>query len=238
MTINIMLIEGRESHIITGGKEASMFEIAQSFQLTFVTDMLAAVAFAVSGSLVASRKGLDIFGFMWLAFLTGVGGGTVRDVVLDVPVFWIVEPAHVVACLLTATLMFFVAPKVASRMQLVLWFDAIGLALVTVVGTVKGLDHGVAPLIAVVMGVVTATVGGILRDIVGNEKSIILRREIYVTAAVLGGSTYVGLSTLELGLTEAAIAAFLVTFIVRGLAMTYNWSLPSFYREPRGADDR
>lgn len=214
-----------------------MFEFAESFQLTFVTDMLAAVAFAVSGSLVASRKGLDILGFMWLAVLTGVGGGTVRDLVLDVPVFWIVEPAHVAACLLTAAIMFFVAPKVASRMRLVLWFDAIGLALVTVVGTVKGLDQGVAPLIAVVMGVVTATVGGILRDIVGNEKSVILRREIYVTAAVLGGSTFVALSALEIGRTEAAIVAFLVTVVVRGLAIIFNWSLPSFYREPRETDN-
>lgn len=83
-----------------------MLEIAASFHFTFVTDMLAAVSFAVSGSLVASRQGLDIVGFMWLAVLTGVGGGTVRDLLLDVPVFWIVQPAHVVACLLAASVMF------------------------------------------------------------------------------------------------------------------------------------
>ncbi len=214
-----------------------MLGIVENSQLTFVTDMLAAVAFAVSGSLVASRKGLDILGFMWLAILTGVGGGTVRDLVLDVPVFWVIEPAHVIACLFTATVMFFVAPIVESRYRLVLWFDALGLALVTVAGTVKGLDHGAGPLIAVVMGVVTASVGGIVRDIVGNEQSVILRREIYVTAAVLGASTYVVLSTLVLERTEAAISAFLLTFAVRGLAIIFNWSLPSFYREPRPHDN-
>lgn len=207
-----------------------VLEIAR---LTVVTDMLAAVAFAVSGALVASRKGLDILGFMWLAILTGVGGGTLRDLILDVPVFWVEEPAHILACLLTATIMFFVAPKVESRYRLVLWFDALGLALVTVVGTVKGLDYGTAPLIAIVMGVVTASVGGIIRDVIGNEQSIILRREIYVTAAVLGSATYVGLSALAFGRTEAAIAAFIVTFAMRGLAMTFNWTLPSYYREPR-----
>lgn len=214
-----------------------MLDIAESFQLIFVIDMLAAVAFAVSGSLVASRKGLDILGFMWLAILTGVGGGTVRDLVLDVPVFWVAEPAHIVACLFTAVVMYFVAPMVVSRYRLVLWFDALGLAFVTVVGTVKGLDHGAGPLIAVVMGVVTASVGGIVRDIVGNEQSIILRREIYVTAAVLGASTYVVLTSMVLARTEAAIIAFLVTFTVRSLAITFNWSMPSYYREPRPIDD-
>lgn len=212
-------------------------EFAGKFPLLFGADMLAAVAFAVTGALVASRKGLDMIGFMWLAILTGVGGGTLRDLVLDVPVFWVVEPAHVVACLLTAVVMFYVAPKVESRYRLVLWFDALGLAFVTVAGTVKGLDHGAGPLIAVVMGVVTASFGGIVRDVVGDEPSVILRREIYVLAALLGGSTYVILSYLALERFEAAICAFVVTFVVRGLAIVFGWSLPSYYREPRPIDD-
>jgi len=214
-----------------------MQDIVELSRLTFVMDMLAAVAFAISGSLVASRKGLDILGFMWLAILTGVGGGTMRDLVLDVPVFWVAEPAHVIACLLTATVMFFIAPKVESRIRLVLWFDTLGLAFVTVVGTVKGLDHGTGPLIAVVMGVVTASVGGIVRDVVGNEECIILRREIYVTAAALGAITYVALAGLPVGRTEAAAAAFVVTFAVRAMAIVFNWSMPSYYRKPRTIDE-
>lgn len=189
--------------------------------------MLAAVSFAVSGALVASRKGLDILGFMWLAVITGIGGGTVRDLVLGVPVFWIVDPPHIIACLITATLIFFVAPAITSRLRQVLWFDAVGLALVTVVGTVKGLEADTGPLIAVVMGVTTASVGGIIRDVVGGEQSIIMRREIYVTAAVAGGVTYISLAALGLGGVLAAITSFLVTFIIRGLAITYNWSLPT-----------
>ncbi|MEQ8332847.1 trimeric intracellular cation channel family protein [Nisaea sp.] len=214
-----------------------MQDIVELSRLTFVMDMLAAVAFAISGSLVASRKGLDILGFMWLAILTGVGGGTVRDLVLDVPVFWVADPSHVIACLLTATVMFFLAPKVESRIRLVLWFDTLGLAFVTVVGTFKGLDHGTGPLIAVVMGVVTASVGGIVRDVVGNEESIILRREIYVTAAALGAITYVALAGLAIGRLEAAVAAFVVTFAVRAMAIIFNWSMPSYYRKPKTIDE-
>src|SRR3546814_1521622 len=99
-------------------------------QLSVAVDCLAAVAFAVSGALVASRKELDIVGFMWLAVLTGVGGGTLRDLLLDVPVFWVVEPLHVVACIATAVVVHFIAPLIEQRYRLVLWFDALGLALV------------------------------------------------------------------------------------------------------------
>jgi len=204
-------------------------EIIPNLELIFIIDMLAAVTFAVSGALVASRKGLDILGFMWLAVITGVGGGTMRDLVLDLPVFWIADPAHIIACLITATIMYFVAPTIASRLRQVLWFDALGLALVTVVGTVKGLEADTGPLIAVVMGVTTASVGGIIRDVVGGEQSIIMRQEIYVTAAVAGAVTYISLAAFGLEGIMAATASFLVTFIIRGLAITYNWSLPTRY---------
>ncbi len=196
-------------------------------ELIFMLDMMAAVAFAVSGALVASRKGLDVVGFMWLAFITGVGGGTLRDLILGVPVFWIVDTAHIYACFVTAVVMFFIAPMVESRKRLVLWYDAIGLAFVTVVGTVKGLEAGTGPLIAVVMGVMTATVGGIIRDVVSGEPSVIMKREIYVTAAVAGGAAFVVVSSFQLPNTIAAISGFLTTFLVRGCTIIYNWSLPS-----------
>jgi len=196
--------------------------------LTQATDLLAAVSFAVTGSLVASRKNMDIIGFMWLAVVTGVGGGTVRDIILDVPVFWVLDPIHAIACLVTAVFVFFLVPFIESRRKTVLWFDAIGLALVTVVGTAKGMDHNVGPFVAVVMGVITATVGGVVRDVIGNEPSVVVRREIYVTAALLGGSTYVLLLSLNVSGIMAAIGSFLVTFSVRSLAMIFQWQLPSF----------
>src|SRR3546814_97141 len=169
---------------------------------------------------------------MWLAVLTGVGGGTLRDLLLDVPVFWVVEPLHVVACIATAVVVHFIAPLIEQRYRLVLWFDALGLALVTVAGTAKGLDNGTGTLVAVAMGVITGSVGGIIRDLVGNEPSVILRHEIYVTASVLGACAYVLLILLELPRLEAAAAGVLVTFVVRGLAITFNWSLPAYRHRP------
>lgn len=210
-------------------------------------DILAAVVFAVSGSLVASRKAMDVMGFMWLAVVTGVGGGTVRDLILDVPVFWVQSPIYVSACLVTAVVMHFVAPRVESRYRTLLWFDAFGLALVTVAGTVKALDVGATPLVAVAMGAVTGVVGGIIRDTLGHVPSVLLRHEIYVTASVLGACTYVGLNALGLARPAAMTAGFLVTFGVRGLAITFGWSLPVFREsatgegwkdEPRDAEKR
>jgi len=203
-------------------------------------DVLAAVVFAVSGALVASRKGLDVMGFMWLAVITGVGGGTVRDLILNVPVFWVQQPVHVSACLVTAVVMHFVAPLVESRYKTLLWFDAFGLALVTVAGTAKALDVAAPALVAIAMGAVTGTVGGIIRDTLGHEPSVLLRHEIYVTASVLGACTYVGLNGLGLDRLAAMIAGFLVTFSVRGLAIRFGWSLPVFRkstnREPWNRD--
>ena len=206
---------------------ANLFRLVQFF------DILAAVVFAVSGSLVAYRKGLDVMGFMWLAVITGVGGGTVRDLILDVPVFWVQNPAHVSACLVAAVVMHFVAPRVESRQRTLLWFDAFGLALVSVAGTVKALDVGAPALVAVAMGAVTGSVGGIIRDTLGHVPSVLLRHEIYVTASVLGAWTYVGLNGLGVGRLAAMMTGFLVTFGVRGLALRFGWSLPVFRASTR-----
>ena len=191
-------------------------------------DVLAAVAFAVSGSLVASRKGLDVMGFMWFAVITGVGGGTVRDLILNVPVFWAQNPVHVTACLVTAVVMHFVAPLVGSRFRAHLWFDAFGLALVTVAGTVKASDMGAPPLVAIAMGAVTGCVGGIIRDTLGHVPSVLLGHEIYVTASVLGAWTYVGLRSAGSGRVTAMIVGFAVTFGLRSLAFTRGWTVPVF----------
>ena len=201
---------------------------ANLFRLVHFFDILAAVVFAVSGSLVASRKNLDVIAFMWFAVITGVGGGTVRDVILGVPVFWVQNPAHVSACLVTAVVMHFVAPLVESRYRTLLWFDAFGLALVTVAGTVKASDVGAPGLVAVAMGAVTGIVGGLIRDTLGHVPSVLLGREIYVTASVLGASTYVGLNAAGVARLPAMVAGFLVTFVVRSLAIKLGWALPVF----------
>ena len=208
--------------------QSTMIESANLFRLVHFFDVLAAVVFAVSGALVASRKGMDVMGFMWLAIITGVGGGTVRDLILDVPVFWVQNPVYVSACVLTAVVMHFVAPLVESRYKTLLWFDAFGLALVTIAGTVKALDVGAPALVAIAMGVVTGSVGGIIRDTLGHVPSVLLSHEIYVTASVLGACACVVLNALRSGRPIAMIAGFLVTFGVRGLAIKFGWALPVF----------
>jgi len=208
--------------------QTTLIDTAGLIRLVHFFDILAAVVFAVSGALVASRKGMDVMGAIWLAVITGVGGGTVRDLILGVPVFWVQNPVHVTACLVTAVAMHFVAPLVESRHRTLLWFDAFGLALVTVAGTVKALDVGVPALVAIAMGAVTGTVGGMIRDTLGHVPSVLLRHEIYVTASVLGACTYVGLNGFGVERLAAMIAAFFVTFSIRGLAIRFGWSLPVF----------
>ncbi len=214
-----------------------MFDLETFSQLMPLIDILAVVVFAATGALVASRKGLDLLGFMWLAVLTGVGGGTFRDMILDVPVFWLINPAYLAACLATAVVVHFTASLVESRYRLLLWLDALGLALFTVAGTAKGLEHDTGALVAIVMGVITGSVGGIVRDVIGGEPSIVLRHEIYVTASALGASCYVLLMASAVEPTAAAIAGFLVTFVVRGLAIAYNFSLPVWRRAVTVRDD-
>ena len=195
-------------------------------------DLAAAAVFAVTGALVASRKEMDIVGFVWLGIVTGVGGGTVRDLLLGVPVFWVRDATPVVVCMMAAVATYFAAHLVQSRYRLILWLDALGLALVTIAGTAKGLDSGAGPVVAVVMGVVTAAVGGVIRDILGQEPSIILRREIYVSASLLGAAAYALLAGIG---TERALAMSIgavAAFALRGAAMTYGWALPVYRSRP------
>jgi uncharacterized membrane protein YeiH len=201
-------------------------------QIMPFVDLAAAVVFATTGALVASRKEMDILGFLWLGAITGVGGGTVRDLLLGLPVFWVVDPTPIALCLLAAGTVHFTAHLVASRYRLLLWLDALGMALVTVVGTAKALDAGAATLIAIVMGVVTASVGGIIRDVLGQEASIVLRKEIYVTASALGAIGFVAARSVGVDQSLAMARGGLVAFAIRCLALSLDWSLPVYRPRP------
>jgi uncharacterized membrane protein YeiH len=195
-------------------------------------DLMAAAVFAVTGALVASRKQMDIVGFLWLGVVTGVGGGTVRDLLIGTPVFWVRDPAPVIACLLASLAVYFIAHHLASRYRTILWLDAVGLALVTIVGTAKALDAGTGALVAVVMGVITGVVGGIIRDVLGHEPSVILRREIYVTASLLGAIAFTTLAAAGTDRLVAGASGGLIAFVIRGLAIAFGWSLPTYRARP------
>lgn len=196
-------------------------------------DAAAVAVFAVTGALVASRKQMDIFGFALLGTVTGVGGGTVRDVLLGrLPVFWVEKPAYVVIALVVSAIVYFTAHIPESRYRLLLWLDAVGLSLVAVIGASIGLDAGKGAFIAVVMGVITAVFGGIIRDMLGGESPVILRREIYVIPALLGALIFVVAHRTGVAYPAAALAGFTGCFAVRGLALVYGWSLPAYKARP------
>lgn len=202
-----------------------------------VLDWLGLAVFAVTGALVASRKEMDIVGFALLGTATGIGGGTLRDLILGVPVFWTAEPAYLGTCLAVSLLVFFTAHVPQSRYTLLLWFDAAGLALFAVAGAEKALGVGADPLVAVFLGVATATFGGILRDVIGAEPSIALRREIYVTAAVLAASVFVALAALGAPREVAIGAGLSAGFGLRGAALAFGWSLPRYRPRPGRSPD-
>jgi uncharacterized membrane protein YeiH len=196
-------------------------------------DWFGLCVFAVSGALVASRKEMDIVGFAMLASVTGIGGGTIRDVLLGIePVFWVNQPAYLVTCVAVAVVTFFLAHIPQSRERILLWFDAVGVSLFCVTGADMALATGAGPTIAIAMGVATATFGGIIRDILGGESPIILKQEIYVTAALLGSTVFVSLSALGLSQDVSAVAGFCAAFLLRAAALTWNLSLPR-YRSPK-----
>jgi uncharacterized membrane protein YeiH len=194
--------------------------------------------FAVTGALVASRKQMDIFGFMLLGTVTGIGGGSLRDLLLGaLPVFWVTDPTYVVLCIVPAALVFFTAHLLGSRYRLLLWLDAVGLAFFCVVGADKVLAAGAGAFIAVIMGVVSATFGGIIRDVLGGESPLVLRREIYVTAALAGAIAYVGLRAFDPTGPAPALAGFLLCLVIRGLALHYHWSLPAYRARPGRSEE-
>ncbi len=193
---------------------------------------LAAVAvFAVSGALDAARQKMDILGFMLIGTATGVGGGTLRDVLLGkMPVFWIREPIWVVICLVASAVTYFLAPRLVSLTRALVWMDAVGLALFAVVGTEIALQFGASALIAVCMGVMTASFGGIARDVLCGSNLTLMNEELYITTALAGSLTYLALNQLQLPHSYDLIGGFLVAFALRALAIQYKLKLPNMYR--------
>ena len=195
-------------------------------------DYAGIAVFAATGALAASRKQLDIIGFLFLAGTTGIGGGTLRDLILGAPVFWVKNSAYVQVCAAVAILVYFSAHRVESRWKLLLWLDAVGLSVYAVMGAAKGLAATGSPTIAVVTGVLTATFGGILRDLLAGEPSVLLRPEIYVTAAMAGAAAFTLCDLAGAGPLASATAGFLVAFAIRGGAIRYGWTFPSYKSRP------
>lgn len=179
-------------------------------------DLVAVAVFAVSGALAAAGQRLDILGFMLFGTLTGVGGGTLRDLLLQAgPVFWIEQTRYLWVCLLASVLVWYVAPLLASRARALVWADAAGLALFCVIGTERALAAGAPAVVAVVMGVMTVSFGSLIRDTLLNRHPVMLEPEIYVSAAAIGSLAYITL--LELLGPGSALAPLIAMGVAFGL---------------------
>lgn len=185
--------------------------------------------FAVSGALLAAVKRQTLVTFVFFAVITGVGGGTVRDLLIGAPVFWIGQNATLIICL-AAALLVWLLPKRLLEGKMLLWFDAVGLAAYASFGAAKGIAWGVAPIPAIGMGVLTACLGGIIRDVLAGEPSILMRPELYVTAAALSAALTVALMVAGLPAVIAGSIAFVAGFGLRALAIIRGWSLPGYER--------
>jgi uncharacterized membrane protein YeiH len=190
-------------------------------------DLFGIAVFAASGALAAARAGQTLVTFAFFALVTGVGGGTVRDLLIGAPVFWVHDWRVPAVCLATA-LAIWVLPRRLWPERAVDWFDAAGLAVYAVFGAAKALSLGVPPLPAVMMGVITACVGGIIRDVLAGVPSILLRPEIYVTAAALAAALFVGLMLAGVGVPLAAAVGAVAGFALRAMAIARGWSIPSY----------
>jgi uncharacterized membrane protein YeiH len=190
-------------------------------------DYFGIAVFAISGALVAAEKRVDFVTFIFFAVVTGVGGGTLRDLLIGAPVFWVRTNATLLICIAAAILVWMASHRWFAGRAL-LWFDGAGMAAYATYGAAKALGYGVAPVPAFAMGVLTACAGGIIRDVLAGEPSILMRRELYVTPAALAAGLFVGLTLAGAPVWPAALAASATGFALRAAAIGRGWSLPAY----------
>ena len=211
-------------------------------QIIYAFDLFGVAVFAISGSLAAGKKGMDVFGVIVLGLVTAIGGGSLRDTLLDAgPVFWVDDPVYLLVAIFSSMLTFIVVRVISVPWRGLLISDAFGLAVFMAIGTAKAIDITGSPSVAIVMGVMTGVAGGMIRDVLSAEVPLILRKEIYATAALCGSLAYIILNRLGLpDITCLAVSAA-ATLLIRLAAITWGFSLPVFKSkddlEKTGPDD-
>lgn len=195
----------------------------------YTFDILGIAVFAISGALAAAEKRLDILGFILFGTITGIGGGTVRDLLLQTDhVFWIADTTYLWVCIIASSLTWFFAGRFHSLRTVLLWADALGLALFSVLGTMKALQWQAPLIVAMVMGMMTASFGSLMRDGLLGRPPVLLEPDIYVTAALVGAGGYVLLSRFEPTQAVAMPLAMFLAFLLRGLAIIYDLRLSKY----------
>jgi uncharacterized membrane protein YeiH len=180
------------------------------------------VVFAVSGALTAARYRMDVLGFVLIGTITGIGGGTTRDLLLGRTVWWTQDPLELILCVAASLVTFFFIRSDITRRKGMIWSDALGLSVFGVVGCYVALQFGAPFVIAVFMGVVTATGGGVIRDVLTQNRPMIMRGQLYATAALLGSLSYASMRYLGVHEIAAEVVAFLAAFSLRASAIIFD----------------
>ncbi|MFT5216016.1 MAG: putative membrane protein YeiH [Glaciecola sp.] len=197
----------------------------------YIIDILGTIAFAISGVLVAMNKKMDPFGILIIAFVTAVGGGTLRDILIgQTPVGWMKDMTFTYFILGSAVFAVILRNKINYLRTSLFLFDTIGIGLYTVIGIEKGLSAGLHPIICIALGTMTACFGGVIRDILCNEIPVIFRKEIYATACILGGLSYFLIRKLPLESDFVFMIAGAIVILVRLLAVKLKIALPNIYK--------
>lgn len=198
-----------------------------SLSFLFIQDLIGTIVFAISGALVARECKMDIFGMFILGFVTGMGGGTLRDMMIgSTPVFWMKQPIYILMIALAVLIAILFKKKIGLWNTWLLIFDAIGLGVFTIIGAQKALDFGLHSVIAVTLGTVTGCFGGLIRDILSNRVPMILHKELYATSSLLGGIIFIILRNLEFESNIVDVLTVLFIIAVRLLSVKYKIQLP------------
>ena len=210
-----------------------MLAMTLAFTLHYL-DLIGTVVFAITGLLAARRKQLDLFGAIVIAMVTAIGGGTLRDLIIDEPVFWTQDDIYIYIVVISALFLFFFARFRRLPVKLLLFLDALGLAVFTVIGTEKALALGFSDPIAIMTGIMTGVVGGIIRDVLVGEVPLVFRKEIYATASFVGASIFLLMEHAGFAIDVSVVVSIFITLLMRVWAIMFNIELPVFisYKAP------
>lgn len=209
-------------------------------ETTFLTaiEVIGTIAFAISGIRLAAYRRFDWFGAYTVGLVTAIGGGTIRDVLLDIPVFWMQTFLYLAVTGLSLAVVIIFKKMLVSNNRMLFVFDTLGLALFVVIGIQKTLATGYPMWVGIVMGVITGSFGGIVRDILINEQPLFFRKDIYATACIAGGVVYWIAGMLGLGAVGCQIACAMVVILLRMCALKWNWQLPVLSAIPSEETDK
>lgn len=209
----------------------SFWEVITQFTLVDVIEFVGTIAFAISGIRLASAKEFDWFGAIVVGFVTAVGGGTLRDLLIGIPPFWLQSSLYIWGTMLAFVVVVFFRKILVHLNNTIFWFDCVGLGLFTVVGFEKALVLGHTYWVCIFMGTITGVVGGITRDILINEIPVIFRQELYAFACIVGGCVFALFDYLQVDSTLTQVVVFVMVVLVRVLATRFSWSLPTLKNE-------